>query len=570
MSVFFNGRKIVTPATASKVNDDAMRNKNLSVGNVVALLGVSAGGKPKTALRFGSPQQAQAELASGELLDAVLKAFDPSSEVGGPDTVVAIRVNPATQAALALLNGATTVINLASTGYGLRENQIKVKIEAGTSTGKRVTVQRGNDYYVGDNLARNMFSVIYGGAQATATITTSGTQVILAAPAGTPVATIELSSYTTVQALVDRINAVADFTAAVLDGNTTAATLNTLDYVTTQSVKSVTYNVTANLQAVVDWFNGNAEPLVTATRAAAVGLVPDNIAFTYLAGATEGSPVSQDWTDAFTALQNVDVQWLTPVTADASIHAMADTHCVYMTNVARRERRAICGMASGSTDAQAIAAAKLLNSDRTSLVHIGHYDYNDAGVLTLYPPYMSAARVAGGFAGVNPGTPLTNKNFKCRGLERELRIPTDTDALIEGGVLCIGNTDQGFKVIKSISTWLVNTNYNKVEQSCGVAIDFTIRNVREAVDVLRGQKGTPLLLSRAVSITESVLRELAKAEPQGPGVLAGDAANPAYRNITATLEGDVVQVSFEASPVIPANYILVTMFAVPFTGTATA
>lgn len=570
MSVFFNGRKIVTPATASKVNDDAMRNKNLSVGNVVALLGVSAGGKPKTALRFGSPQQAQAELASGELLDAVLKAFDPSSEVGGPDTVVAIRVNPATQAALALLNGATTVINLASTGYGLRENQIKVKIEAGTSTGKRVTVQRGNDYYVGDNLARNMFSVIYGGAQATATITTSGTQVILAAPAGTPVATIELSSYTTVQALVDRINAVADFTAAVLDGNTTAATLNTLDYVTAQSVKSVTYNVTANLQAVVDWFNGNAEPLVTATRATAVGLVPDNIASTYLAGATEPAAVTQDWTDAFTALQNVDVQWLTPVTADASIHAMADTHCVYMTNVARRERRAICGMASGSTDAQAIAAAKLLNSDRTSLVHIGHYDYNDAGVLTLYPPYMSAARVAGGFAGVNPGTPLTNKNFKCRGLERTLRIPTDTDPLIEGGVLCIGDTDQGYKVIKSISTWLVNTNYNKVEQSCGVAIDFTIRNVREAVNVLRGQKGTPLLLSRAVSITESVLHELAKAEPQGPGVLAGDAANPAYRNITATLEGDVVQVSFEASPVIPANYILVTMFAVPFTGTATA
>lgn len=569
MSVFFNGRKIVTPATASKVNDDAMRNKNLSVGNVVALLGVSAGGKPKTALRFGSPQQAQAELASGELLDAVLKAFDPSSEVGGPDTVVAIRVNPATQAALALLNGATTVINLASTGYGLRENQVKVKIEAGTSTGKRVTVQRGNDYYVGDNLARNMFSVIYGGAQASATITTNGTQVILAAPAGTPVATIDLNSYTTVQAVVDRINAVADFTATVLDGNTTAATLNTLDYVTAQSVKTI-YSVTANLQAIVDWFNGNAEPLVTATRAAAVGLVPDNIAFTYLAGATEGSPVSQDWTDAFTALQNVDVQWLTPVTSDPSIHAMADTHCVYMTNVARRERRAICGMAAGTTDAQAIAAAKLLNSDRTSLVHIGHYDYNDAGVLTLYPPYMSAARVAGGFAGVNPGTPLTNKNFKCRGLERELRIPTDTDALIEGGVLCIGNTDQGFKVIKSISTWLVNTNYNKVEQSCGVAIDFTIRNVREAVDVLRGQKGTPLLLSRAVSITESVLRELAKAEPQGPGVLAGDAASPAYRNITATLDGDVVQVSFDASPVIPANYILVTMFAVPFTGTATA
>jgi hypothetical protein len=570
MSVFFNGRKITTPATASRVNDDAMRNQNLSVGNVVALLGVAAGGKPKTALRYGSPQQAQAELVSGELLDAVLKAFDPSSETGGPDLVVAYRVNPATQAILALNNSVpTAVINLASTGYGLRENQTKVKIEAGTTVGQRVTVARGDLTYVGENLARNLLSIVYGGAQATATVTTTGTTLVLAAPAGTTVATIDLNTYTTVQALVDRINAVASFTAVTLDGNASQPTLNTLDYVTAQSVKTIS-NITGNLQAVVDWFNSNAEPLVTATRVAGQGTVPANIAYTYLAGATEGTPVTQDWTDAFTELQKTDVQWITPVTSDPAVHAMTDAHCKFMTDTARKERRAICGMALGTTDAQAIAAAKLLNSDRTSLVHIGHYDYDASGALVLYAPYQSAARIAGGFAGVNPGTPLTNKNFKCRGLERELRIPTDTDPLIDGGVLCIGNTDQGYKVIKSISTWLLNTNYNKVEQSCGVAVDFAIRNVREALDVLRGQKGTPILLSRAVSIAESTLRELAKAEPVGPGVLVGDADSPAYRNITATLVGDVVQVSFEASPVIPANYILVTMYAVPFTGTATA
>ena len=571
MSVFFNGRLLVTPTTASRVNDDAMRNQNLSVGNVVALLGVAAGGKPKTALRFGSPAEAQATLASGELLDAVLKAFDPSSEVGGPDTVVAMRVNPATQSTLALVNGAAaTVINLASTGYGLRENQIKVKIEAGTTSGQRVTVQRENDYYVGDNIGRNMFSVVYTGALATATVTTTGTTVTLAAPAGTTVETIDLAAYGTVQALVDRINAVTGFAAVALDGNTTQATLNALDYVSAVAVKTTAATFTANLQAVVDWFNSGAEPLVTATRAAAVGTVPAALAATYLAGAVEGTTLTQDWTDCFTELQKVDVQWITPVTADAAIHAMTDTHCAYMSTVGRKERRAICGMATGTSDATAIAAAKLLNSDRTSLVHIGHYDYNAAGVLTLYPAYMSAARLAGAFAGVNPGTPLTNKNFKCRGLERELRIPTDTDQLILGGVLCLANTEQGYKVVKSISTWLVNSNYNKVEQSCGVAVDFAIRNVREAVDILRGQKGNPILLSRAVSITESTLRELAKAEPQGPGVLAGNTESPAYRNITATLAGDVVQISFEASPVIPANYILVTMFAVPFTGTATA
>lgn len=98
MAVFFNGRLLVSPVTASVVNDDAMRNQNLTVGNVVALVGRSTGGAPKTALRFGSPQEARDVLGSGELLTAVLAAFDPSSETAGPSQVVAVRVNPAAQA----------------------------------------------------------------------------------------------------------------------------------------------------------------------------------------------------------------------------------------------------------------------------------------------------------------------------------------------------------------------------------------------------------------------------------------------------------------------------------------
>ena len=249
---------------------------------------------------------------------------------------------------------------------------------------------------------------------------------------------------------------------------------------------------------------------------------------------------------------------------------MADSHVAFMSNVGRKERRAIVGTAIGTTDADAIVKAKALNSDRTSLVHLGHYDYDLAGKLVLFAPYISAARLAGGFAGVNPGTPLTNKNFKCRGLERELRNPIDTDVLINGGVLCLENTEQGYKVVKSISTWLINDNFNRVEQSCGVAVDFVARNIRVALDVLRGSKGNPLVLRRAVSIAESTLRELAREEPQGPGIIVGNAESPAFRNITASLEGDVLRVEFECSPVIPVNYVLATIFAVPFSGSAAA
>lgn len=571
MAVFFNGQLLISPVTASVVNDDAMRNQNLTVGNNVAIVGSSDGGAPKSALSFGSPQEAVRTLVAGELLDAVLAAFNPSNETNGPSKVIAVRVNPAVQSTLDLKDStAATCITLTSTGYGLGENLVRVKIEAGSTTGLRPTVQKGNDYYTADNLTRNAFSIRYSGAQASAVATINGTSVVLQAPTGTTVATIDLNQYKTVRDVVDRINLVAGFAAVVLDGNYSAPALNGLDYITAQDVKTATVTVKGDLQAVVDWFNSAQQDFVTAVRTAGVGKPPAVVAFQFLAGGSNGVTTNTDWSDAFGVLQNVDVQWVTPVSSDGAIHAMTDAHCSYMSNVARKERRAIVGMGLSTTDTAAIALAKSLNSDRTSVVHIGHYNYDTTGVLRLFPAYISAAMLSGAFAGVSPGTPLTNKSIKVQGLERNLRNPLDTDPLINGGVLCLENTSNGYKVVKSISTWLVNDNYNRVEQSCGVALDFVMRNVREALDVLRGAKGNALVLSRAASITQSTLKKLSVDEPQGPGVLAGNKDSPAFRNIKVELEGDVLSVVFECSPVIPVNYVLVTVFAVPFNGTATA
>lgn len=572
MPVFFNGRLWISPATMSVVDDSAMFNRGLSVGNVLALVGRSEGGEPGTAIRLGGPQQARQILRGGEGLKAVEKAFDPSSQTGAPSEVVFVRVNPAVQASLMLQNAsAANVIELKSTDYGLYTNQIKVKIEAGTNRGLKVSTQLDNDYFVQDDIFRDAFEVQYLGAEASAVMSIDGDELSLQAPSGSVVATLDLNTYKTVQQVVDRINAVSGFSASVLDGNANKPTLNGLDYVTAQDVKTTAYTAKADLQAVVDWFNSQAEGFVTATRVASVGSAPAAINWTYLAGGSDGVVTNGEWAAAYDdVLQSVDVQWVVPLSSEPSIHAMNDSHVAYMSNIARMERRGICGTPLDTTDAEAIAAAKALNSDRTSLVHIGFYDFNEAGELTLYEPYILAALIAGAFSGSNPGTPLTNKALKVRGLERKLRNPTDTDQLIKGGVLAVEDTPTGYKVVQSITTWLINDNYNRVEISTGVALDFVARNVRNAVDVLRGEKGTPIVLARAVNITESTLRELARAEPQGPGVLAGDEQSPPYKNITASLEGDVLRIEFQCSPVIPVNYIPVTIFAVPYSGTASA
>src|SRR3546814_19892848 len=127
---------------------------------------------------------------------------------------------------------------------------------------------------------------------------------------------------------------------------------------------------------------------------------------------------------------------------------------------------------------------------------------------------------------------MTNKTIKVRGLERNLRNPTDTDVLIEGGVLCVENTPTGYKVVKSITTWLANDNYNRVEVSVGVAVAFVARNVRNALDILCGEKASTISLSRAVSITESTLRDRAQPAPPAPGVPHAAPPPPPPRHTT--------------------------------------
>ncbi|NCE85296.1 hypothetical protein [Pseudomonas sp. Q1] len=571
MSLFYNGKLWVTPATMSKVDDSAYQSANLGVGNYAAFIGTSAGGEPNTPLAFSSPAEAKAALISGPLLDAITKAFAPSAETGGPSTVYAVRVNPAVQATLALKDtaGADSIL-LKSSDYGQWTNQIKTKIESGSVSGLMVTTQYQNGYVTQDNIARPALTVQYTGAQANAAMTVSGTSIVLQAPSGTTVATVDLHVYSTYQQVVDYINTIDGFSAGVVDpNNINAVALNGLDYATAANVKTQ-YTVTANLQAVIDWFNSGSEGLVTATRAPDAGTVPALLPFTYLAGGSNGVTSTPEWSAAFTTLQSVDAQWICPVSTTPAIWAMADAHVQFMSKFGRLERRAVCGTDLGTSDAAAIAFAKALNSDRTSLVHLGHYGYDVNGNLALFNASYTAAMLTGMFAGVNPGTALSNKSINVSGLERNLRNPTDTDALITGGVLCIESTKNGYKVVQSISTWLVDKKFNKVEQSCGWATDYTARTVREALDVLRGQKNNQVNLGRAATITDTVLKALSVAEPAGSGVLAGDKANPPYMGITVTASGDTLAVAFQCSPVIPINYIPVSISLKIFTGTASA
>ena len=623
MSVFFNGQLLVTPTTASAVNDDAMLNQNLSVGNSIAYIGLSQGGKPFEVLAFGSPEQARNTLLGGELCTAVTNAFAPSTETGAPQTVYAVRLSKHKVAQYVLKTPSSNEVfgTIRGLTYSPDDLLTRIKIENGTHAAAGVSSTDGTNPATGDwsprpvhhftisaEVSRNGVKQLIKGVDinkspvqieflqddSQITVLQSGNEMIVVVDDRDYQVRqeihIDYSAFPTLGAVLEilrpLVNGKGDPVFAITVDNDDA--LNYAPNIFDEGIygSKGKHELSCNGWAFKNWFETKLNGLVdfelneTIWSSYWQGLTLKDWTYLQIPQPTQAEILADpdiltvtpaDWNKALDLLSTRDIQWVQAVTGDGAIQAAVNSHCIHCSSVTgKRERRTILGTKSGTSDVDAIKQAKAINSPRASLVHIGHYAYDDKGKLVLRPPYMTAGLVAAAFAGMNPGNAMTNKTIAVQGLERELRNPTDTDALILGGVMPIENTETGYKVTQSITTWLGNSKYNLREQSCGVAVDFTIRNVRLALEPLRGAKQSPLLLSRAISITKGALMELARPEPQGPEVLVGDENYPAWRNVTATVEGDVLRVQFEASPAIPNNYILVTMYAVPYSGSATA
>ncbi len=339
----------------------------------------------------------------------------------------------------------------------------------------------------------------------------------------------------------------------------------------------------ASSQAMVDWVNDNSAWLTAAYVAGATDSVA-NISDTYMTGGSDGTTLQADWDAALELLQVEDTPLVTCVSYDPSVWASLSTHVDYMSTVGKKERRGFCGgfaTVDGYTTGlgkwantvqiaasveQMLTYATELNSDRMYYVGPGFIAYDENGLRTTYPGSIAAALVAGIAAGVDVAEPLTHKNIKVLGLEYNLAWG-DLDSLLDGGVLPLEyDPAYGYRVCQSISTWLVNDNYYRRELSVGRTGDYVARQVRDRLEQdFVGKKGTSTTLNSIKNATLSTLDLMYKAD-----LLAGDSNNPPYKNVQVRLDGDICYVEFECSPVIPINYIPITIHLTVFTATLTA
>lgn len=577
-SILVGSKQTYTPGAFSTTNDTAMNPVSAGTGNKIVFMGTSTGGQPNTLLGpFADPTSAAKVLIGGELLTAVQKGFSASTEVGAPSSVYAVNVGSAPAATLSLKDSTgADAIDLTTVQYGSAANTAMVAVYDGSVSGTEISVKNaGGSAITVDNIKRDSFSLAYAGSEASASITVAAEQVTLYAPAGTSVASLDLNQYQTVPELVDAINAVSGFEATIAVAAANSMALNALDPCTNVALGSAAVTLTSNLQAQIDFFNSTSGGgIFTAARAAtATGpVVP--VGWKTVAPVTVPAPLVTDWTNAFSMLEGQWVDHIAVVSPNAAVWTAADAHAQYMTKTAQMPRRVYAGPALGMSRDQVAQLGGALNSDRTALIWPGVYMYDANGNKTLYPPYIAAALVAAGFAGLSPGQSMTNVSLDVLGLEVAVAIPTDTDVLIPGGIMPLATDRDGVtKVIRAVTTWLTDNKFDRVEVSTSIAVDFVNMTVLDAVRARLGTAGaqgmgvSPETVAGVISDCQTALNYCAKPVPQGPGVIVGDSNNPAWDYLNGEADGDKITVNFECHPVIPVNFIPVNNSIVPYSGT---
>jgi hypothetical protein len=553
----------VGPVTATRpqaiaiVDDTRLVAANNINGVTVGLVGEAGSGPVNTPLLITNPQDAAAVLVSGELLDALRRAYAPGV-VPGAYRVYVVRLDgdtgdEAVAGSLILKNTSSgNAIDLEGVHLGALDNDTAIKIVANSDGGVDITVYYSGGSFTGVNVGAKGFALTYTGTGATCTVTINGTGLVTAAatsaPADIPADDLNLpfATYTTLQRMVDAINANGAYTAT-LEGLNPGAASSTLDGQTALSIKTIKH-LRCDLAAQVAWFNKNAQNYVTAAKSSGALKPAVAVAKTHLAGGADPTITDPSWTNAFAALESVNLDIVVPVSGSATVHAIAQAHAETMSDPRNKhERRVICGGVAGETPTQAIARALALNSAYVQLVYPGLKDLDSTGALVEVAPYLIAAQKSGVSAGLKRGTAATFQFLKAAGIARNCS-QSELDALEEGGVMGIEFvTGKGFRIVHDRTTYLKSEHIDRIEFSMGLVLDQIQARLRSTAEQRVGQPGTQE--SRNI-IANDITAECNRMAQEG--LLVG---SPAFQNLSVTISGTQVTVYVEVAVAEPLNFI---------------
>ena len=172
-AVRFNGKDLYKPGYYGKRDISAL-NVGAASGSRLLLIGECTGGIPydKTVDYPNADDRVnwisdtttlKNWIRSGKAYRGALFALNPTNEEGvnGAPAVGIIRVNKATKGTLVIEDIDTdNVLDLESVNYGLKENQIRLTVAAGTNKGKKLTLINKQDIDLLESIPKTLEPII--------------------------------------------------------------------------------------------------------------------------------------------------------------------------------------------------------------------------------------------------------------------------------------------------------------------------------------------------------------------------------------------------------------------------
>jgi len=388
----------------------------------------------------------------------------------------------------------------------------------------------------------NVFSQVYGlsitnTAQAGLVLTISGVAFDL-----------DLSTFESAGHVVDFVNQASTdyhFSANYLASKLYDATV--LDgFRLTQNIKGVASIVTANLQELIDTLASSK--VVSLVRVGSIACDDfTNITGTFLLGGTQSSVILSDWTNALELIETSDIQIVVPWSCDVDVHKEILKHCT-KSAVAGSERNAWVGASANQSIIDLKNNwVKALNNRNVAIVGQSVKVTNPQGIIqTLEPKYL-ALICASMQAGTPVSTPLTRKRPDVVDVLGSWIANRDVTDAIKAGICALTSDNQGWRIERSVTTWIKDDNPIYSEVSANESINTSVRDLRNALDIYIGDRNLNVTSARILGIVSARLDQQ---------VL--DGIIKAYKNIVLENIGDTLKVNYTVAAVEPLNFIAIT------------
>lgn len=549
----FPVKPVERPHTEITTDTSAITGSSSGSDKLVMLIGSATGGKPGTVYKVRNYIQAKQIFRSGELLDALELAWNPSGQSTGAGDVLAIRVEDATNATL--LQGSTT---FSSKLYGGDANAIQVKFateSVSSLVSRNLTVSFAPDNY--ERVYRNIgtiFTITYTGTKTYGGVDVADGVLNLyegdAEAGATKTVSFSLGDgkYSKANALVNAINNVSGFTATVPAGYDKNIDTVGLDSLAKVSIKATKVSVTGLIADLKRQLEFDEYIAVTTTGISTLA----DFALTNLTGGDNGT-VGESWYDKISLFSHEGGYYLVPLTDKPAVHAEALSFVKERTTNGE-PMRAILGAGIDETPEQLLTRSANLRDGRAMLVGFSATKELGDGRITKIPAYMSASQVAGLASGIDIGESITFKQLSISALST-VYDGAQLDTLNTGGVVMAEfvrnrNTTK-FRIVDDITTYNDGSDPVRNQMAVGEANDFLVSELKILLD--ESYIGTRVIDISASLIKNSVQSFLDQKKRDN------EIQDYNAEEVQVVIDGEVVNISMVVYPIRSVKKIAVSL-----------